>query len=94
MNEVGASASGNHLLHHATGVVIPLTEKEMLEELRTFVEHLEIDCKFITHHTIAANLSGPGFLKRKPQILSTLNNVIQHGDMDALETIRTNKRTL
>lgn len=86
---------GTPLLEEAErGEFTPLTEKEMLEELRTFVEHLEIDCKFITHHTIAANLSGPGFLKRKPQILSTLDNIIQHGDMDALETIRTNKRTL
>jgi len=66
----------------------------MLEELRIFVEHLDCDCKFITHHTIAANLSGLDFLKRKPLILSTLNDIIQHGDMDALETIRTNKRTL
>ena len=86
---------GTPLLEEAErGEFTPLTEKEMLEELRTFVEHLKIDCKFITHHTIAANLSGPGFLKRKPQLLSTLDNIIQHGDMDALETIRTNKRTL
>jgi len=76
------------------GEFTPLTEKEMLEELRTFVECLTCDCRFITHHTIAANLSGPDFLKRKPQILFTLNDIIRHGDMDALEAIRTNKRTL
>ena len=86
---------GTPLLEEAErGEFTPLTEKEMLEELRTFVEHLACDCKFITHHTIAANLSGPDFLKRKPYILSTLDDIIQHGDMDALETIRTNKRTL
>ena len=86
---------GTPLLEEAErGEFTPLTEKEMLEELRTFVENLTCDCKFITHHTIAANLSGPDFLKRKPLILFTLNDIIQHGDMDALETIRTNKRTL
>ena len=86
---------GTPLLEEAErGEFTPLTEKEMLEELRTFVENLTCDCKFITHHTIAANLSGPDFLKRKPLILSTLNDIIQHGDMDVLETIRTNKRTL
>lgn len=86
---------GTPLLEEAErGEFTPLTEKEMLEELRTFVENLTCDCRFVTHHTIAANLSGPDLLKRKPQILFTLNDIIRHGDMNALETIRTNKRTL
>ena len=44
----------------------PLSEKEMLEELKLFVENLTCDCSFITHHTISGdNLSGPDFLSRK-----------------------------
>jgi len=86
---------GTPLLEEAQrGEFTPLTEREMLEELKTFVEHLNIDCKFITHHTIAANLSGADFLKRKPQIIAALDDILQNGNMDALETIRNNKRTL
>ena len=47
------------------GAFEPLSEEEMLIELKTFVENLECDCAFITHHTLAANLTGPDFLKRK-----------------------------
>ena len=72
----------------------PLSEKEMLLELKTFVENLECDCIFITHHTVAANLSGPDFLKRKNQIVSALQDVIEHGDMDRLAAMRRNKRSL
>lgn len=66
----------------------------MLEELKVFVEHLEIDCTFITHHTVAANLTGPGFLSRKGRILAALNEAIEYGDLDRLAAIRANKRTL
>ena len=72
----------------------PLSEKEMLEELKTFVENLECDCYFITHHTVAANLTGPDFLKRKDKIVQTLDHVIKHSDMDVLGAIRRNKSTL
>lgn len=72
----------------------PLTEKEMLVELKTFVENLTIDCIFNTHHTVAANLTGPNFLKRKDNIIATLDQVIQHGDMDRMAAYRRNKRTL
>ena len=72
----------------------PLTEKEMLEELKTFVENLTVDCIFNTHHTVAANLTGPNFLKRKDKIIATLDHVIQHGDMDRMAAYRRNKRTL
>lgn len=86
---------GTPLLEEAErGEFTPLSEKEMLIELRTFVEHLTCDCSFITHHTIAANLTGPNFLKRKSGILAALDNEIERGDMDTLAAIRRNKRTL
>ena len=66
----------------------------MLEELRIFVENLTVDCTFITHHTVAANLTGPNFLKRKDNNIATLDQVIQHGDMDRMAAYRRNKRTL
>ena len=86
---------GTPLLEEAQrGEFDPLTEKEMLVELKTFVENLTIDCIFNTHHTVAANLTGPNFLKRKDKIIATLDQVIQHGDMDRMAAYRRNKRTL
>ena len=77
------------------GEFTPLSEKEMLIELKTFVEHLTCDCTFITHHTVSGkNLTGPNFLERKDIIVSTLDNEIKHGDMDALAAIRKSKRSL
>lgn len=87
--------SGTPLLEEAQrGEFTPLSEKEMLEELRTFVEHLDVDCTFITHHTISTNLSGPDFLSRKSSILSAIDNILRHGDLDRLSRIRQNKQTL
>ena len=71
-----------------------LTEKEMLEELKIFVENLTVDCTFITHHTVAANLTGPNFLKRKDKIIAALDRAIRHGDMERMAAYRRNKRTL
>ena len=87
---------GTPLLEEANnGKFKPLSEKEMLMELRTFVENLTCDCYFITHHTVSGkNLTGPDFLKRKSNIISTLDNEINHGNMDALAAIRRSKRTL
>ena len=87
---------GTPLLEEAKrGEFDPLSEKEMLIELRTFAEHLTCDCSFITHHTISGkNLSGPDFLKRKEAILASLDHEISHGNMDRLAAIRRNKRTL
>ncbi len=86
---------GTPLLEEAQrGEFTPLSEKEMLEELKTFVEHLTCDCAFITHHTVAANLTGPDFLKRKGDIVTALEHAIHNGDMDRLSAIRRNKRTL
>ncbi len=86
---------GTPLLEEAErGEFQPLSEQEMLIELRTFVEHLTCDCYFNTHHTSGIHLAGPDFLKRKSRIISALEHEIQHGDMERLATIRRNKRSL
>ena len=87
---------GTPLLEDAQkGEFTPLSEKEMLMELKTFVEHLTCDCSFITHHTISGqNLTGPNFQGRKAAILSALEDEIENGDMDALSAIRRHKRSL
>ena len=87
---------GTPLLEEAErGEFTPLTEKEMLIELKTFVEHLSCDCSFITHHTISGtNLTGSDFLGRKEKIVAALQNTIEHGDLDRMAAIRRNKRTL
>lgn len=87
---------GTPLLEEAErGEFTPLTEKEMLIELKTFVEHLSCDCSFITHHTISGtNLTGSDFLGRKEKIVAALQNTIEHGDLDRMAAIRRDKRTL
>jgi hypothetical protein len=56
----------------------PLSEKEMLGELMLYLEDLTCDCAFITHHTVAVNLTGSYFLSRKDRIVATLDHAIQH----------------
>ena len=87
---------GTPLLEEAQrGEFTPLSEKEMLEELKLFVENLTCDCTFITHHTVSGqNLTGPDFLQRKDKIIAALDHEITHGDMDRMAAIRRNKRTL
>ncbi len=87
---------GTPLLEEARrGEFTPLSEKEMLEELLTFVENLTCDCSFITHHTITGvNLTGADFLQRKDKIIAALNKEIRHGDMDFYSAVRSRKRTL
>lgn len=87
---------GTPLLEEAEqGKFTPLSEREMLIELKTFAEHLTCDCSFITHHTISGmNLSGPNFLQRKDKIISVLDNEIKNGNMELLAAIRGSKRTL
>ena len=69
--------------------------KEMLIELKTFVENLTCDCQFIMHHTVSGkNLTGSDFLKRKDSIIAALEYEIEHSDMDAMAVIRNRKRTL
>lgn len=87
---------GTPLLEEAErGEFAPLSEKEMLEELLTFVENLACDCYFITHHTVSGkNLTGPDFLKRKDKIVEALRHEIEHGDLERMAAVRKNKRTL
>ena len=86
---------GTPLLEEAKrGEFEPLSEKEMLEELKIFVENLTIDCYFMTHHTVSTNLAGPNFLKRKDKIISALDYAIKHSDMDKLALLRQNKVSL
>ncbi len=87
---------GTPLLEEAKrGEFEPLSEKEMLEELKIFVENLICDCYFITHHTISGiNLTGPDFQKRKDKIIAALDREIKQGDMDRMAQIRRNKMSL
>ena len=87
---------GTPLLEEAErGEFDPLSEKEMLEELKLFVENLTCDCSFITHHTISGvNLTGPNFLARKEKIVAALDREIKNGDLDRMAAIRRSKRTL
>ena len=87
---------GTPLLEEAErGEFTPLSEKEMLMELKTFAEHLSCDCTFITHHTISGkNLTGPDFLKRKDSIIASLDHEIRHGDLEQMAAVRSSKRTL
>lgn len=87
---------GTPLLEEAErGEFDPLSEKEMLDELKLFVENLTCDCSFITHHTISGiNLSEPNFLDRKVKIVAALDRQINYGDLDRMAASRRSKRTL
>lgn len=86
---------GTPLLEEAQkGEFDPLSEKEMLEELKLFVENLTVDCYFNTHHTVGLNLAGPDFLSRKDKIVSALDYAIRNADFDRMAAIRRNKSSL
>ncbi len=87
---------GTPLLEEArAGEFDPLDERGMLEEVLLFVENLECDCSFITHHTIGGtNLTGPDFLGRKDHIISVLRDEIEHGNLDHMARARAMKTTL
>ncbi len=87
---------GTPLLEDAArGEFTPLSEREMLIELKTFTENLTCDCTFITHHTVSGtDLTGPGFLKRRDRIVAALEHEIRFGDLDAMAAARREKRSL
>ncbi len=72
----------------------PLDEKGLMEELLLFIENLECDCRFITHHTSSIDLNTRDFLKDKKKIIRVLKDEIEHGDIDRLSMMRSMKRGL
>lgn len=73
---------------------LPKMEYIYLAGRVTDLRNKTVDCNFITHHTVAANLTGPNFLARKDRIIAALDHAIRHGDMDRMAALRRNKRTL
>ena len=86
---------GTPLLEEAErGEFTPLDERELMQELKTFLELLTCDCEVNTHHTSSLRvLTGP-FLSRKQQILDALQEAIDHADIDAMTRRRQQKRGL
>lgn len=77
------------------GTFTPLTEKEMLEEYRTFLEHLDTDATLITHHTLLGiNLTGMDFLPNKERILEALDREIENMNEEYIAQIRSGKEHL
>lgn len=66
-------------------------EKELMEELKLFIENLEFDGRLITHHTSSMNLNTFDFERDKVRILESLQYGIDNYDMDYLTGIRNNK---
>ena len=71
----------------------PLDERELMQELYWFMEELNVDCRFTTHHTSSLYLSGP-FLKNKERNLALLRDEMENGDLERLEMRRAMKATL
>lgn len=85
---------GTPLLEEAgRGEFTPLDEREMMQELHTFLQHLTCDCELNTHHTSTLHLTGP-FLPSKQQLLDALQDAIDHADIDALARVHQHKRGL
>ena len=73
----------------------PCTELELMTELKTFIENLTIDFeRFITHHTVSANLNCKNFQASKHEILEALQYAIDNTDLDELARIRAAKKRL
>lgn len=72
----------------------PLTEKGLMEELKLFLENLDHDGRFITHHTFSMDLNNGSFNENKEMILEDLQYGIDNFDMDRLTQIRNAKRGL
>ena len=67
------------------------SERELMEELLLFVENLDFDGRFITHHTSSMNLNTFNYKKDKKRIVESLRPGIENLDMNVLTDIRNNK---
>lgn len=68
------------------GAFTELTEKERMEELKCFLEHLDTETEIVTHHTSALQVAGP-FPAQKQAMLDALQHAIDHyDDMEASMT--------
>jgi Fe-S oxidoreductase len=61
------------------GKFMPLTELELMKELRLFLSILNIPCALTAHHSSALSIMGP-FPKNKAQMLAKLDFAIEHYD--------------
>lgn len=94
--------TGGLVLFEGTGLLAlykkgkfhPLTEKGLMEELKLFLENLDHDGRFITHHTFSMDLNNGSFNENKEMILEDLQYGIDNFDMDRLTQIRNAKRGL
>ena len=86
---------GTPLLEEAErGEFTPLNERELMQELKIFLELLTCDFEVNTHHTSSLRVPTGPFLSRKQQILDALQEAIDHADIDAMALRRQQKRGL
>lgn len=78
----------------STGEFDPLDEAGLMEELLLFVENLDFDGRFITHHTSSVDLNTDDFKRDKAKIVKNLKREMEHGDIDTMSRIRAMKRGL
>ena len=94
--------TGGLVLFEGTGLLAlykkskfqPLTERGLMEELKLFIENLDFDGRFITHHTVSMDLNNVNFKDNKKKIIENLQHGIDNLDMGRLAQIRNNKRGL
>lgn len=94
--------TGGLVLFEGTGLLAlykrgkfhPLSEKELMQELLLFIENLDFDGRFITHHTVSMDLNNVNFKQNKEKIIKNLQKGIDNLDMGMLTKIRNNKRGL
>ena len=77
------------------GKFVPLTELELMKELRLFLSILNIPCALTAHHSSALSIMGP-FPKNKEQMLAKLDNAIENYDQlsDEMTWHRNHIRTM